>query len=296
MSRRGWKDQRAALFEDARVAFGAPEPGRAAEKPEASDVWGEGADDVWGDPEPRVVVGAAERVADRTLDSGVWGDEEPVASSVWSEDPPPVAPVRRKRARRFGLFRFLRPGGRKSRAERNPFEPEIEGEAEVVRVPAPILREAASDPPARRVEPKRARRRWLAAREEPLPKDLVGRDLAGGPPRRARVRRRLPLALLGGGIVAALLLVTLRVEILRLRYAVAEVAAEEQTLAERIAQAKFRLRELRDPARLRRLAAERGFVRPERVLQVELPAPGRPDPERARMPEVAAAPAPEAKR
>jgi hypothetical protein len=306
MSRRGWKDQRAALFEDADVAFGAPEPRGAAEKPEASDVWGVDADDVWGDPEPRIARGAADLVANDAPASGIWG-EKPAASSVWREDPPPVAPVRRKRARRFG-FGFLRRRGRKRAAQRTPFDADVEIEddapeaplsapaAPLVRepAPAPILREAASDPPARRAEPRRARLRWLAPREEPLPKDLVGRDLAGGPPRRARVRRRLPLALLGGGIVAALLLVTLRVEILRLRYAVAEVAAEEQELAERIAQAKFRLRELRDPARLRKLAADRGFVRPERVLQVELPADraSRSDAERARVPEVAAAPAP----
>jgi hypothetical protein len=335
MSRRGWKDQRAALFEerslglapprrnaapfedeslglgtpgrnaalleDVGVAFGAPEPCRATQEPEASD-----ADDVWADPE--IVLGAAQPAEERAPHSGIWGDV-PAASSVWSAEPP-VAPVRRKRTRRLGL-RLFRRRGRKRAEQRNPFdvggaaEPEVEAALLLASPPplaresgrARVLREAVAEPPARRAAPKRPPRRWLAPREEPLPKDLVGRDLAGGPPRRARVRRRLPLALLGGGIVAALLLVTLRVEILRLRYAVAEVAAEEQALAERIAQAKFRLRELRDPARLRKLAAERGFVRPERVLQVELPPSGRTrrDPERERGPQVAAGPAPEVK-
>jgi len=231
VSRRGWKDQRAALFEDADVAFGAE----------------------------RAIEGAPERAEPEIV------DPEPGAD-LWSEEPPPVAPVRRKRARRAWFARDRSP-------KRND-------------TPAPREETPIATPAAARGETRATRRRWLAPREEALPKNLVGRDLAGGPPRRARARRRLPLALLAGGIVAALLLVTLRVEILRLRYAAAEVAAEEQDLSERIAQARFRLRELRDPARLRKLAAARGFVRPERVLQVELPR---------RAPDVAAAPAPEAR-
>jgi hypothetical protein len=111
-----------------------------------------------------------------------------------------------------------------------------------------------------------------ARSEAPAPPiDLVGRDFAE-PPRRPRRRLRLGLPLAVGGVVAALLLVTLRVEILRLRYALAEVATEEETLLERIRQTTVKVRELRDPARLRRIAAERGFGRPERVLTVELPA------------------------
>jgi hypothetical protein len=102
-------------------------------------------------------------------------------------------------------------------------------------------------------------------------RELVGRDLAE-PPRRVRSRARLRLPVLVGAVVAALLLVTLRVEILRLRYALAEVASQEQDLLERSRQATVRMRELRDPARLRKLAAERGFGRPERVVSVELAA------------------------
>jgi hypothetical protein len=101
--------------------------------------------------------------------------------------------------------------------------------------------------------------------------EIVGRDLAEAPRRaQSRARLRLPIAL--GAIAAALLLVTLRVEILRLRYALAEVASEEQELLERSRELTVRVRELRDPARLRRLAAARGFGRPDRVLSVELPA------------------------
>jgi hypothetical protein len=105
--------------------------------------------------------------------------------------------------------------------------------------------------------------------------DLVGRDFAA-PPRRARSRAglRLPIAL--GAIVAALLLVTLRVHILRVRYALAEVASQEEALLEEKSRMTVRVRELRDPARLHQLAAERGFGRPDRVLTLELPEPAAP--------------------
>jgi hypothetical protein len=112
-------------------------------------------------------------------------------------------------------------------------------------------------------------------------RDLVGRDLAERP-RRTRRRSGLRLPLVLGAIAAALLLVTLRVEILRLRYALAEVASQEAELRERSRRATVEVMQLRDPARLRRLAGERGFRRPERVVTVELP--------RAAIPQVAAAP------
>lgn len=106
--------------------------------------------------------------------------------------------------------------------------------------------------------------------------ELVGRDFAD-PPRRMRSRARLRVPIALGAIVAALLLVTLRVHILRVRYALAEVASREETLLEEKRRMTVRVRELRDPARLHRLASERGFGRPDRVLTLELPAaPARP--------------------
>jgi hypothetical protein len=126
------------------------------------------------------------------------------------------------------------------------------------------------------------RARLFAADEEPAPRrsgrrrgELVGRDLAESPRRApSRARLRLPIAL--GAIAAALLLVTLRVEILRLRYALAEVAGQEEELLERSRQATVRVRELRDPARLRKLAAQQGFGRPERVIALAPPVPPPP--------------------
>jgi hypothetical protein len=254
VKRRGWKAQRAALFSESGGAFGGPEAPAApvaraaAESDPLSDIWGEAPPRVAGPepiPAPEDDVWGEPEVAPQ---SDIWTAREDAApDDVWRE--PAAAPA----------SRFRRKAAR-----------------------AEVVTEAA-EPAAPR--PKRVRKPLLAPREEPLPKDLVGRDLAGAP-RRVRARRRLPLPLLAGAIVAALLLVTLRVEILRLRYAAAAVAEEEETLLERIAQATVRVRELRDPARLRRLAAERGFGRPERVISVELPA---------RLPAVAAAPAREAK-
>jgi hypothetical protein len=157
-----------------------------------------------------------------------------------------------------------------------------------------------------------SRRGWARERAElfaPAPRagrrsaararaDLVGRDLAEAPRRvRSRARLRLPIAL--GAVAAALLLVTLRVEILRLRYALAEVASQEEELLARSRQVTVRVRELRDPARLRDLAAKRGFVRPERVLSVELPpAPGESvelPPAQGEAPAAVGGPAPEAR-
>lgn len=141
--------------------------------------------------------------------------------------------------------------------------------------PAASASEVWSDAPAARSRRGRARHvrgaAWFAEPDQAWPKDLVGHDLAE-PPRRARARARVRLPIAIGLILGALLLVTLRVEILRLRYAAADVAAEEEALLEQIRRTTVRVRELRDPARLRRLAAERGFVRPERVRTLSLPA------------------------
>jgi hypothetical protein len=110
-----------------------------------------------------------------------------------------------------------------------------------------------------------------AAAEIPESPALVGRDLAPVPTRRRR--RRVPVVPIAiGAVLGALCLVSLRVEILRLRYAVAEAASEEERLLERERQIRVRVRELRDPARLRALAAERGFTPPERVLRLSMPA------------------------
>jgi hypothetical protein len=64
----------------------------------------------------------------------------------------------------------------------------------------------------------------------------------------------------------------LRVSILRLRYELAASVAEETSLLERQRAATVELRELRDPTRLRDFARELGLARPERVIQLSVPA------------------------
>lgn len=104
---------------------------------------------------------------------------------------------------------------------------------------------------------------------------LVGRDFvrprgrAGGAAGRAGW-----VPALAACVLAALLLAALRVQVLRVRYELGRAVAEETRLLERQRAATVELGELRDPRRLRRLAEERGFVRPERVI--ELPADGAP--------------------
>jgi hypothetical protein len=67
---------------------------------------------------------------------------------------------------------------------------------------------------------------------------------------------------------------SLRVSILRLRYQLAAAVREETKLLERQRAVTVELRELRSPTRLREIATEQGFVRPERVIQLSVPATG----------------------
>ncbi len=83
------------------------------------------------------------------------------------------------------------------------------------------------------------------------------------------------LPLLVGGLAAALLLVALRNSILALRYDLDVALARELELLKHERAATVQLRELRDPNRLQALARERGFVRPETVIDLGQAA-GRP--------------------
>ncbi len=98
--------------------------------------------------------------------------------------------------------------------------------------------------------------------------ELVGRDFARGRAVGHRRLRALALPVLVGALISALLLATLRTSILRMRYELAASLTEETALLERKRAATVALRELRDPARLHRLAAERGLARPERVIEL----------------------------
>ena len=101
--------------------------------------------------------------------------------------------------------------------------------------------------------------------------DTVERDFA---PLRTRNRNtsRAWLMIAVGTLAAALVIASLRVSILRLRYQLSAAVSEETRLLERQRAVTVELRKLRDPARLHQLASERGFVRPEQVIQLAVPA------------------------
>ena len=92
---------------------------------------------------------------------------------------------------------------------------------------------------------------------------LIGRDLAERAPR-ITARRIFPV--LAASLVVALSLAALRLEVLRLRYALGDAALIEQHLVEEERDLMARHRRLRDPVRLAEEARARGFVRPERLI------------------------------
>ncbi len=101
------------------------------------------------------------------------------------------------------------------------------------------------------------------------------RDLARP---RARARIALPwLPLILGLFVGGVALVALRGAIVRARYELGSALQREARLLELDRAAAVSVRRLRDPRRLRELAVERGFVVPERVIEL----PARPAPRRA---------------
>ena len=108
--------------------------------------------------------------------------------------------------------------------------------------------------------------------------ELVGRDFARvrlAPPGRQRFSGILLIA----ALVAGLALAALRIDVLRLRYALAEAVETEQTLLEEQSVWTARSATLADPTRLSELAEERGFERPARVIElhpVRMAASARP--------------------
>ena len=94
--------------------------------------------------------------------------------------------------------------------------------------------------------------------------DWLRKDLAKP---RTRTRSALPLLPIALGVFTAYVgLVALRGEIQRLSYEVGAAVQTETQALERECAAAVAVRELRDPRRLRELAAEQGFVVPERVI------------------------------
>ncbi len=119
-------------------------------------------------------------------------------------------------------------------------------------------------------------------------RDLVGLDLAR--PSLALERRpRVAAPLVVGLVLAALLLAVLRIDILRMRYGVADALEREAVLRREQNELVVEMRRLRRPARLAEIARERGFVRPERVIHLPAAAPVAPRPVRPARAELASA-------
>lgn len=105
---------------------------------------------------------------------------------------------------------------------------------------------------------------------------LVGQDLAAPRPKLRR-RTRGAAGLLMGMLLAGLFLTVLRVDILRLSYALGEALQTQQSLESEFRSLTAEVRTLRDPARLSELASQRGFQRPARIIETApIDSPGRP--------------------
>jgi len=107
------------------------------------------------------------------------------------------------------------------------------------------------------------------------PASWIGRDFGEPRAQRAPRQRRWP-GVLAGLVIAGLLLAGLRMAIVRERYLLGEAIQVETALRQRERAASVAVRELRDPRRLRRLALEAGFARPERAIELDPPAAENP--------------------
>jgi hypothetical protein len=99
---------------------------------------------------------------------------------------------------------------------------------------------------------------------------LVGRDLVNDAP-----RRRIPIWLIPGIVVgavfAALAIAHVRVELIDQGYKRYSAVKRLQALEEEKRILTAHVRELRDPARLAKLAREMGLSRPDRVIALAPP-------------------------
>jgi hypothetical protein len=114
------------------------------------------------------------------------------------------------------------------------------------------------------------RRKQRRSRSLGDPRHLIGRDLANNTP-----RRRIPLWLIPGivvgGVFAALAIAHVRVELIGQGYERYSAVERLQSLEEEKRILTAQVRELRDPARLTRLAREMGLSRPDRVIALAPP-------------------------
>lgn len=109
---------------------------------------------------------------------------------------------------------------------------------------------------------------WLRRRGRGIEGRLVGRDFARSRPLGSTLRAGALGWLVVVACVCALGLAALRIDILRMRYALGDAVQEERSLALERGRRTAQVESLRDPTRLAELARQRGFGRPERVLEL----------------------------
>lgn len=94
---------------------------------------------------------------------------------------------------------------------------------------------------------------------------LVGLDVSLAP---SRLRGTSWLPVVAAAVVGALFLAVLRMDVIKLRLALAESFEAELRLAEEQRELTVEMRRLRDPAELTRRAEELGFDRAERLIDL----------------------------
>jgi hypothetical protein len=100
------------------------------------------------------------------------------------------------------------------------------------------------------------------------PGDLVGRDFARVRASSGRLSTRRIAALVAVAFACALGLAALRIDILRVRYALGAALREEKALVQAQRQHTAELEALRHPSRLVEVAGKLGFAPPQRVIDL----------------------------
>jgi hypothetical protein len=136
----------------------------------------------------------------------------------------------------------------------------------------PIGRPAPRSPEVHR----RPRRMGLRGRREPIPSPvLTGVDLTPAPRRRRRVQLRpgAGAVVAAGAVCAALLLVALRMDSIRLRYRLADAVRAEQEALDQQRRLTVDVRHLRHPLRLEALGRELGLAPAGCMIDLAAPRP-----------------------
>ena len=99
--------------------------------------------------------------------------------------------------------------------------------------------------------------------------DLIGLDMA---PERRAPRSQTVVPVIAAVVVAAMILVGLRMDVLRMRYASAEALTLERRLLDEKRSITVSLLRMREPKLLSERAGKLGFATPDRVINLSLRA------------------------